>query len=331
MHPRRIEALVDRVLEAFEPAPGFHISIETTPKIAAEHPERMAALRAMGIERISMGLQMANPRLLRQYGREINSVGHNAAAAANIRAAGFERFNIDLMYGLAHQQEQDLVQTLRHAIGLAPEYITIYRMRYKGTRISSEAPRVELDRVTAMYELCRRELLAAGYRGAPGKNTFSRLEGDSGASAYLTSRVVQSTPYLGLGLGAQTFTNNVLAYNLGAASKRLEPYLAAAARGELPIQDLYHLPLQEGMAKMVSVSFYFGAVDRAAFQGRFGVALERRFPREVDFLVERGLCRLDPDALRMTPEGARAFNGVLALFYSDRVKAHLVGLCEAER
>ncbi len=326
IQPSRIQELVARVLSVFSPAPGFHISIETTPRIAARHPERMSAYMNLGIERISMGLQMTNPRLLKIYGRDSNQVGHNARAVRNIRKAGFRRLNIDLMYGLARQSEENLAASLGHAIELEPEYITIYRMRYKGTRISSEASQVELERVVAMYELCRETLLEAGYLAEPGKNTFSKVAGDSGASAYLTSRVVQSTPYLGIGLGAQSFTNNLLAYNSGAATKRMTSYLKAVGRGELPIQDLYHLPLQEGAAKMTSVSFYFGAVDRAAFRRRFGEALVEHFAEEVAFLVGRGLVKVTPDALVMTRSGARSFNGVLALFYSDRVKDHLVNL-----
>ena len=58
----------------------------------------------------------------------------------------------------------------------------------------------------------------------------------------------------------------------------------------------------------------------------FGQALEARFSPEVSFLLERGLCSLDEDALRMTAAGARAFNGVLALFYSAPVQRHLEGL-----
>ena len=326
IQPGRVAELVERVRGAFTLGPGFQMSIETTPRLAALHPERLAAIHASGISRISMGLQMTNPRLLERYGRGRNRPGHNVRAVENIRAAGFRSFNIDLMYGLADQREQDLRRALAFTVELAPEHITLYRMRYKGTKIAGEAGRVELDRVVGMYNLSRAMLQEAGYQGAPGKNTFTRTAGHSGASAYLTARVERSTPYIGIGLGAQTFTNNVLAYNLGASSKKLGRYLAAQDSDELPIQDLYHLPLEEGMAKMVSVSFYFGAVDRRAFLDRFGVALEQRFARELRFLTKRGLCRLDAGHLRMTRAGAMVFNGVLALFYSSRVQDHLVRL-----
>ena len=273
---------------------------------------------------MSMGLQMVNPRLLREYGRDLNEVGHNRAAVDNIRAAGFERFNIDLMYGFARQSLEDFRRSLEYTVALDPEYITLYRMRYKGTRIHKEAGQVELERVTSLYREARRVLLEAGYQANPGKNGFSRVDGDPGTSAYLTERVVWGTPYLGLGLGAQTFTGNLLAYNQGAASKRMERYLEAVGDGRLPIQDLYHLPTVEGMAKMLSVAFYFGEIHLGAFRQRFGVELERQFPREVAFVLREGLMDHHGPCLRLTERGAREVNGVIALFYSDRVKAHLV-------
>jgi len=325
INPARTAELLDRVRRGFRLAPGFSVSIETTPKIAATDPERMVALRRIGIDRISMGLQMVNPRLLREYGRDINELGHNRQAVDNIRAAGFERFNIDLMYGFAKQSLEDFRRSLEYTVALDPEYITLYRMRYKGTRIRGEARQVELARVMGLYKEARRVLLRAGYEANPGKNGFSRVAADPGTSAYLTERVVWGTPYLGLGLGAQTFTSNLLAYNLGAASKRMERYVEAVDRGVLPIQDLYHLPRVEGMAKMLSVSFYFGQIHLGAFRDRFGVDLHEQFSAEVAFVLEQGLMEYHGPCLRLTEEGARHYNGVIALFYSDRVKQHLLG------
>lgn len=326
IRPERIAELVERVGQHFRPGPGFDISIETTPKIAATRPERLRAYRAAGIERISMGLQMVNPRLLHEYGRDLNKIGYNYQAVENMRHAGFQRLNIDLMYGFAKQTPEEFQRTLEYTIRLNPEYITLYRMRYKGTRVADEAPEIGLTRVMEMYTLARRVLLEAGYQANPGKNGFSRVSDDPGTSAYLTERVVWCTPYLGLGLGAQTFTNNVLAYNHGAASKRLDRYVQTVQRGELPIQDLYHLPRSEAMAKMIAVSFYFGQIHLRAFRTRFGCELEEQFPDEVGFVLQQGLMEYHGPTLRLTATGATAFNGVIALFYSNRVKQYLMSL-----
>lgn len=323
---RHIHELVEHVHARFTLAPGYGISIETTPKIAALMPDRLRAFRASGIDRISMGMQMVNPRLLRAYDRDIHRVGFNRPAVDNMRNAGFRTINVDLMYGFARQTCQDFEATLNAAIELQPDVITLYRMRYKGTRVAAEADGVTLEQVMALYDTARDALLGAGYHANPGKNAFAKRPNDPGTSAYLTRRVVDGTPYLGLGLGAQTFTGGVLAYNLGAASKRLEPYLHAIEQRRLPVQDLYALPLAEGMAKMISVSFYFGAIDLAAFRRRFDRDLFETFPRETSFLLRHRLMEHHEGTLRLTPKGAHAFPGVISLFYSPAVKAHLLSL-----
>ncbi|MEM7180141.1 MAG: radical SAM protein [Spirochaetota bacterium] len=321
-----VQSLIHTMDDYFNRGPNFSISIETTPKLAAEMPDRLAGYRNAGIDRISMGIQTINPEMLRRYGRELNRVDYNAKATWNIRKAGFRRFNLDLMYGFAGQSTEDFLATVQHTIELEPEYITLYRMRYKGTAVKKEAADVVLRRVKEMNRYAVELMAEHGYTANPGKNTFSRIEGDKGTSAYLTERVVNATPYLGTGLGAQTFTCNLLAYNQGAAARRMKKYLEYVSENRPPIQDLYLLPKGEGMAKMVAVSFYFGEINTKEFYNKFGVSLEERFREEIEFVESKGLMYRNGDFWSLTKEGANNFNGVIALFYSDRVKEYLINL-----
>ena len=325
VHAEAVAELVENVRASFRLAPGMEISIETTPRIAAAEPGKIEAYKVAGIERISMGVQVIQPDLLRVLNRSGNGVEHHHKAVDNIRQAGFKKFNIDLMYGFADQSLESWRATVQHAINLGPEYITLYRMRYKLTRISDQAPRVRLDAVLEQAALAKSMLAGAGYSANPGKNTYSRIPGDPGTSDYLTRRVVEAMPYLGLGLGAQTFTHTTISYNDGSAGKTIVPYRRSIEREELPIQDLYDLPLAHMMAKMVAVSFYFGGIDRAAFAAKFGIALEDAFSAEVDFVLRRGLMNYTDKTLSLTKEGARHFNGVIALFFAPSVQAYLIG------
>jgi len=176
-----------------------------------------------------------------------------------------------------------------------------------------------------LYELARHELLGAGYHANPGKNAFVKdLQTQEQAPILLAGRGRDAVS--GHRIGGTDLHGFDLAYGQGAASKRLEPYLEALNRGQLPIQDLYDLPLCEGMAKMLSVSFYFGEIDLQAFRIRFGVDLVDAFSDEVSFVLSTGLMEFTKAKLRLTEQGAKAFPGVVALFYSDAVKAHLHAL-----
>ncbi len=324
LHAEDIARIVEKARAMFPFAPGSDISIETTPKIAAAEPDKVTAYRRLGIDRISMGLQVIQPDLLKILNRTGNGVEQHRRAVDNIRAAGFRRLNLDLMYGFAGQDLAGWRATLQHTIDLAPEYITLYRMRYKLTRISHQAPHVTLDGVRAMISLAKTVLGDAGYPANPGKTTYSRIAGDVGTSAYLARRVIDGMPYLGLGLGAQSFTHTTIAYNDGAAAKNLLPYRRSIAADRLPLQDVYDLPARQLMGKMCAVSFYFGEIDRAAFQAKFGVALDAVFADEVAFAIGNGLMEWTPRSLRLTADGALNVNGVIALFFAPSLQQYLI-------
>ncbi len=299
---------IARILEAVHARCTFtadaDISIETTPKIASAEPDKIAAYRALGIDRISMGIQVIQPDLLRVLNRAENGLEHHSRAVEAIRSAGFERMNLDLMYGFAGQ--------------------SLYRMRYKLTRISHQAHAVTLAHIKPMAALAKQMLSAAGFHANPGKTTYSRIPGDIGTSRYLARRVQTGIPYLGLGLGAQTFTHTTIAYNDGAAGKSLKPYLASIEAGRLPIQDLYDLPRRQMMGKMCAVSFYFGEIQRAPFVAKFGVPLEQVFADEIGFLEAQGLMVLGREALSLTPEGVDFKNGIIPLFAAPSIQAYLI-------
>lgn len=321
-------AQIERVVQAVHARVQFtadaDISIETTPKIAAAEPDKIAGYRQLGIDRISMGIQVIQPDLLKVLNRADNGIEHHFRAAESIRAAGFSRLNLDLMYGFADQSLDSWRATLAHAIALDPEYITLYRMRYKLTRISHQAHAVTLERIRPMADLSKQMLSAAGYHANPGKTTYSRIEGDVGTSSYLARRVQTGIPYIGLGLGAQTFTHTSIAYNDGAAGKRLRPYLDSVAAGRLPIQDLYDLPARQMMGKMCAVSFYFGEIRRAPFAAKFGVGLEQVFADEIAFLVSNGWMTLTDEALSLTPSGVHFKNGIIPLFAAPSIQSYLI-------
>ncbi|MBI3200979.1 MAG: radical SAM protein [Myxococcales bacterium] len=319
----QIARIAEAVRSTVRLEPGVCASIETTPRIAAREPAKIAGLPGLGFDRISMGVQVADAELLGALGRGNDGAREQLRAAEHIRRAGFARFNVDLMYGFAGQSLAGWRATLEHAVRLGPDAITLYRMRYKLTRISHQAAEVGLDQVQALSELAKQVLADAGFCAPVGKTTLSRLAGEDGTSSYLSRRVRDGLPYLGFGLGAQSFSLGTLAYNAGAAGKNLTPYLRRVASGQLPLQDQYLLPRCQAMAKMCAVSFYFGAIDGAAFVRSFGVELEQAFPDALDFVLQRGLMAWSGRSLCLTGAGLAQLPGVIALFFAPSVQAHL--------
>lgn len=297
---------------------GMYLSVETTPVIAANDPEKIKAIRELGYNRISMGFQTVSPKLLESLGREGSEFIYEKAVQ-NIRKAGFDRLNIDLMYGFLNQSDEDFANTIRYTIAMDSEFITLYRNRYKGTLLEAESQGVTLYKVNRQYDIAYRLLKQAGYVANNGKNTFSRIPGDLGTSSYLTKRVVEATSYVGFGLGAQSFVGNYLAYNLGCVDHKLEKYLKATEEGKLPINDIADMPVSEVRAKAISVMFYFGFISMKAYQKRFHEDFREIYASQIRFLTDSGLMEfVDDDTFMLTDYGAAHLYGIIPLFYSER-------------
>jgi oxygen-independent coproporphyrinogen III oxidase len=325
-----LQKITDALTESFNFKEDTVFSIETTPIIAAREPDKIEAVYKMGYKRISMGIQTISEKLLNELGRE-GTTHIYEKATSNIRKAGYKMFNIDLMYGFLHQSEDDFENTIRYAIGLKPEYITLYRNRYKGTKLEKEAGGVSLYKIISQYRLAYKLLIENGYYANVGKNTFSRVENDYGTSDYLTKRVIYGVPYVGMGLGAQSFGIDYLAYNEGAANKQLAKYKQKIENNEIPIQDIYSLPVEESIGKMVSVAFYFAFIDLQAFQNRFGISFAEHFKEEIAFVLKEDLMEMQGNRIVLTNRGADYINGIIPLFYSNQAKKELLKLYEKSK
>ena len=305
-------------IKRFNLKDNMYLSVETTPVIASNDIEKIKTLRKLGYNRISMGFQTVSEKLLESLGREGSSFIYEKAVA-NVREAGFDRLNIDLMYGFLNQSDEDFANTIKYTIALKPEFITLYRNRYKGTKLEAESQGVTLYKVNRQYDIAYRLLKEAGYIANNGKNTFSKIPDDMGTSSYLTKRVIDATSYVGFGLGAQSFVGNYLAYNLGCADHKLEKYFEAIDAGKLPINDIADMPIDEVRAKAISVMFYFGFISMKAYKRRFNEDFKDVYNVQIRFLEENSLMEfVDEDTFMLTDYGAAHLYGIIPLFYSER-------------
>ena len=114
------------------------ITVEMNPDSVT--PEDLRALRAEGVNRISLGMQSENDEILRLIGRR-----HSSRQAENavkmIKRAGFKNFSLDLIYGLPTQTKNDWADTLSKAIALRPTHLSCYGLK--------------LEEGTLMYERYR--------------------------------------------------------------------------------------------------------------------------------------------------------------------------------
>lgn len=187
--PRLLRRLGDRLAEAFDLDRLAEHAFELDPR--ETDAEIADALAAIGVDRVSLGVQDFSAHVQRAIGR-IQPFATVERAMRLLREAGISSINLDLMYGLPHQSERDIRRTTRLATVLAPERLALFGyahvpwMRANQKLIDEKAlpgPAERLDQSEAAREV----LLANGYV-AIGLDHFARAD-DSLARAAASGRL----------------------------------------------------------------------------------------------------------------------------------------------
>lgn len=216
-----LTALRNPLLTSPEGEEQVEITLEANPGDLTL--EKLQALHAIGINRLSMGIQSFQDELLRTIGRR-----HTAAQAIEAvqmaRQAGFDNLSIDLMYGLPGQTEAQWHADIEQALALRPEHISCYCLSYEeGTVLTrmleqGEIEEVDDDTANRMYDYLCEQLKAHGYKHYEVSNFALPSRHSRHNSSYWNN-----TPYIGLGAGAHSYDGTRRYWNIGD----IRAYIAA--------------------------------------------------------------------------------------------------------
>ena len=234
------------------------ITIEVNPDdITREYAKHITTLP---INRVSMGVQSFNDRLLTLIGRRHNS--QKAIEAYNIlRESGIDNLSIDLMFSLPTQTMQEWESSINKAIELHPEHISAYDLSYEpGSALTRKLKRGEIevcsDEISlAMYNMLIDKLTDAGYEHYEISNFALPQYQSKHNSGYWNG-----TPYLGLGASAHSYDGKVRRANISNTSIYINNVLEgkpAFEIEELTLKDSYNETIFTRMrtAKGVDLSY----------------------------------------------------------------------------
>lgn len=333
--PTRLPAKqLERICQAIAPyaqdsGHPFPVSIETTPRIASQEPERLGVLSRGGVQRVSMGVQSFNAATLALVNRR-RQVEQTEQAIKNLRAAGFRRLNLDIIFGLPGQTMQDWLADLEHVIALAPDSITTYDCLYRGkgralTKIAPSTPSPAA--YGAMYDAAYARLTQAGWHAPYGSVNFSRRSDETGTSACFEGRLLDGLPYLGLGNYASSLRGNHWSFNAYSVGD----YVQRIKDDANPCEYYYELPQAEAQAKYVLYSLNYGFIDKDRFLRRFGVSLAEAYPEELNHALSAGLMRENGPRWQLLPGCFDRMHRLRALFYPAAAKSWLMSLRSVDR
>ncbi len=144
-------------------APDAEITMEANPG-TVEH-DRFEHYRAAGINRISLGIQSFNGQHLKTLGR-IHDGEQAQRAVEAVKAAGFERFNLDLMWALPGQTVDQALADVEQALAFSPGHLSHYQLTIEPNTVFAARPPVlpEEDLAWDIQEACAERLLQAGFQ-----------------------------------------------------------------------------------------------------------------------------------------------------------------------
>jgi oxygen-independent coproporphyrinogen-3 oxidase len=283
-------AALERLLAAL-PSAG-EVTVEANPETVT--PELAALLRRSGVNRVSLGAQSFDRRLLDVLERAAGPDDVRRAVHV-LREAGFDNVSLDLIYGIPGQSVSDLEHDLAEALALDPEHISAYELEAKsGTRFT-HAHGAELERqaeaMESYFELVVATLTHAGYRWYETANFCRKDVRDLRSGHNLGYWLAHD--YLGIGIGAVSTIGNRRWRN----APSLGGYMSALADGRRPPREPEELAAGLRATERVMLGL---RLDQPLPLAEIEDALD---PAGLERVERLGLARRDGQLLTLTDRG----------------------------
>jgi oxygen-independent coproporphyrinogen-3 oxidase len=315
---RGIDAILAAVRARLALAPDAEITLEANP--GTVEAEKFAAFRALGVNRLSLGIQSFHPRHLKALGRIHDDA--EARNAIDIALAHFDNVNLDLMYGLPGQAPEEAVADVEIALGYAPPHLSCYHLTIEpNTYFHRYPPALPAEDAAAdMQEAIEARLAAAGYEhyetSAFAKRAPSLVTRHSSLQVTRCAHNLNYWSfgdYLGIGAGAHgklTFPDGIVRQ---VRVKHPERYMEAAERGS-PVQDEHAVGAAAvGFEFMMNALRLNDGFPVRLVEERAGLPLAA-LRRPLEEAERRGLLERDHARIAPTQLGRRFLNDLLQIF-----------------
>jgi oxygen-independent coproporphyrinogen-3 oxidase len=305
--------------------------IEASPETVT--PERLAACRGMGIDRVSLGVQSFAAGEMRALARpQQNEIVQRAIG--HIRDAGFPTLNLDLIYGIAGQTVASLLASIDSALDFAPEELYLYPLYVRPhTGLGKVAQRKgstsfdpimlaqDGDSRLALYEAARDHLRARGYEQVSMRMFRAPHAPQQDGPSYCC----QNDGMVGLGAGARSYTRGLhystdYAIGRSATTGIIENFVALDAAGFAEARHGFVLGPEEQRRRYVIQSLLTDpGLDLAAYRQRFGSDCLHDLPQLLE-LDQLGLLEDRPGMLCLNQRGYAYADTIGPWLASDAVR-----------
>ncbi len=322
--PAQMAALHEAVLSAFDIDAEAEAGIEVDPRVTST--EQLELLRALGFNRLSLGVQDFAPDVQQAINR-VQSVESTRALFDRARSLGFQSINIDLIYGLPRQSPSSFAATVETVTAMRPDRVALYSYAHvPWLRGNQKAiPLADLpgpERKLELFVDAMSRFLGAGYTQI-GMDHFA-LPSDTLAQAAAAGRLHRNfmgyttrpaPDLIGAGVSAIGEVAGAFAQNV----KKLSTYYAALDAGRFPVERGYVLDADDHLRRDVIAGLMCRfRVDRAGIERRHGIDFDTYFREELTELdgapAADGLVTRDADGITVTAAGRLLVRNLAMIF-----------------
>ena len=313
---KQLGGLVSRLTAKTPWASAEEITFECEPGTLTEG--KLAAIRDIGVTRLSLGIENFDDHIL-----EVNGRAHRSPEVYRAydfaRSLGFPQINLDLIAGMLGETDENWHSCIEKTLALQPDSITIYQMELPfNTTISgnllNHTGRFE-DKV-ASWPTKRRwvgeafeAFEAAGYHV---RSAYTAVRNPDTTRFLYTDRLWQGADMVGLGVASFGHINRVHLQNRDT----WETYAEAVDRHEIPLSRAYRPTDEERMIREFILQLKRGAVRPSYFGEKYGVNLLTRFREQLESLQQAGYLReASASTIALTREGLLRVDSLLKRFF----------------
>jgi len=268
----------------------------------------LTGIRALGINRLSLGVQSLREDELVMLGR-IHTAEDARAAVRFARSAGFANLNLDFLYGLPGVCTDSWRRTLAGVVELDAEHLSLYALTIDRRVLLGRAievgnlPAIDSDSVADQYELAEDLLQEVGWHHYEISNWAKH-----GRECRHNIVYWQTLPYMGVGVAAHSYMDGHRFANVADVDRYLESFSC-----NVPL--VYDLDEEIDQDLQVSEAIILGlrmneGIDVEDFQSRFDVELPGLYGQQIDELTNWGLLEYGEGHLRLTRRGRLLGNEV---------------------
>lgn len=310
-----------------------HFLVNTEAEISSEaNPANlnkgyMNGLRQAGINRMSVGMQSAVKKELDVLGR-LQTFSKVKQSVQNIRAAGIDNLNLDLIFGIPTQTLDSFIYSVNEALALEPDHLSIYGLTVEETTPLAKnikmglVPDIDEDTAGGMYEWVMDALEENNYTQYEISN-WARENEQIDYRCVHNIQYWKNQDYLGIGAGAHSFVEAYRWFNTYAIPdyiRGINEGAQASGFGHRAVSGWSQLEktdiIKETM--MMGLRLTDEGINLAQFRDRFSLDIATLYQAEIEKLVSRGLIEYavhqNCEALRLTKKGRSVGNQVFLEF-----------------